>query len=126
MWQPNPAQWRLIWIVAVALILAWPEANGSLAIKAINWAADPFESLPRTPSPIALGLGDDPDAVQQHDAEEAAYFQMYDSSRWVRWRFELRDLRDPFDPSTERQVLVALAIVSALGIWRAESKKEAK
>ena len=34
MWQPNTAQWRVIWIVAVLLILSWPPEKGrSLAIK---------------------------------------------------------------------------------------------
>jgi hypothetical protein len=123
MWQPNTAQWRLIWIVAVLLILAWPVENGSLAVKMINWAADPSQSLPRSPSPLAMGLGDDMEAVQQHDAEENAYYQMYNTSRIARLRLRLRDLEDPFDPSTERQVLVGLAILGALRIWRAEAKK---
>jgi hypothetical protein len=125
MWQPNTAQWRMIWTVAVLLILAWPEENQSLAIKAIKWGVDPFQTLPRTPSPIAPGLGDDVDAVQQHDAEEAAYYYMYSSSRLSRLRLQLRDLKDPLDPSTERQILVGLAILIALSIWRAEGKKEA-
>jgi hypothetical protein len=112
-------QWRLIWIVAVLLILAWPAENGSLGRKAINWAADPFQSLPRMPSPLTMGLDDDMDTVQQHDAEEAAYYRMYGGSRLGRLRLQLRDLQDPFDPSTERQVLAGLAILSALGIWRA-------
>jgi hypothetical protein len=126
MWQPNTAQWRLIWTVAVLVILAWPEENQSLAVKAINWGADPFQTLPRTPSPLAPGLGDDMDAVQQHDAEETAYYRMYSTSRMARLRLQLRDLKDPLDPSTERQVLVGLAILIALSVWRAESKKEAR
>ena len=125
MWQPNTAQWRLIWTVAALLILAWPAENQSLAVKAINWGADPFQILPRTPGPIAPGLGDDVDAVQQHDAEEAAYYYMYSSSRLSRLRLQLRDLKDPLEPSTERQILVGLAILLALSIWRAEGKKEA-
>jgi len=124
-WQPNTAQWRLIWTVAVLLILAWPEDNQSLAIKALNWGVDPYQTLPRTPTPLAPGLGDDVDAVQQHDAEEAAYYYMYSSSRISRLRLQLRDLRDPLDPSTERQLLVGVAILVALGIWRMEGKKEA-
>jgi hypothetical protein len=126
MWQPNTAQWRLIWTVAILLILAWPEQNQSLAIKAINWGVDPFQTLPRTPSPLAPGLGDDMPAVQEHDAEEAAYYYMYSSSRISRLRLQLRDLRDPLEPSTERQILVGLAILVALSIWRAEGKKEAR
>jgi hypothetical protein len=126
MWQPNTAQWRLIWTVAVLVILAWPEENQSLAVKAINWGADPFQTLPRTPSPLTPGLGDDMDAVQQHDAEETAYYRMYSTSRMARLRLQLRDLKDPLDRSTERQVLVGLAILIALSVWRAESKKGAR
>jgi hypothetical protein len=126
MWQPDRIQWRLIWVLAVSVILAWPAEDRSLAVKALNWGADPFESLPATPSPLAMGAGDDPEAVQQHDAEEAAYYSMYNTSRLSRLRFQLRDLDDPFDPSTERQVLVGLAILSALSIWRLETGKERK
>jgi hypothetical protein len=122
MWQPNTAQWRLIWIVAVLLILAWPDGNGSLAIKAINWAADPFQSLPRAPRPLAMGLGDDTDAVQEHDAEEAEYYRIYTTSRMGRLRLRLRDLEDPVSPSTERQLAVGVAILAALGIWRLEAR----
>ena len=70
-----------------------------------------------------MGLGDDMEAVQQHDAEETAYYRMYDTSRIARLRLQLRDLKDPFDPSTERQVLFGLAILIALSIWRVEAKK---
>jgi hypothetical protein len=123
MWQPNAVQWRLIWIVALLLILSWPAQDRSLAVKAINWAADPFQALPLRPSPFALGLGDDMEAVQLHDAEEAAYYRIYNTSRIGRLRLRLRDLEDPFDPSTERQVLVGLAILFALRIWSLEAKK---
>jgi len=113
-------------MAVVCLILAWPAENGSLAVKALNWSADPFASLPATPSPLTIGAGDDPEAVQQHDAEESAYYTMYNTSRLARLRLQLRDLDDPFDPATERQVLAGLAILSALGIWRLEARKEAK
>src|SRR5689334_3173399 len=102
MWRPTPVSWRLIWILAIVSILAWPSQNGSLAVKALNWAADPLKSLPATPSPLALGRGDDTEAVLQHDAEEAEYYRRYNGSRLSRLRFTLRDLDDPFDPSTER------------------------
>ena len=123
MWQPTPTHWRLIWIAAAVSILAWPSQNGSLAVKAVHRAADPFQSLPATPSPLALGRGDDMEAVQQHDAEEAAYYRLYSGSRLSRVRFRLRDAEDPFDPSTERQVLVGLGIVLALLVWRGETKR---
>jgi hypothetical protein len=116
-----PASWRLIWIAAIAAILAWPSQNGSLVVKALNRAADPLQTLPATPSPLALGRGDDMEAVQQHDAEEAAYYRLYNDSWVYRLRFTLRDLEDPFDPPTERQVLVGLGVLLALVVWRRES-----
>jgi hypothetical protein len=124
MWQPTAAQWRLIWIAAICLILAWPADNGSLAIKAVNWAADPFRVLPPAPSPLALGLGDDMEAVLQHDAEETLYYNLYNSSRLARLRFRMRALEDPLDPSTERQMLTGIAIVCALGIWRLQAARK--
>ena len=123
MWQPNRAQWRLIWLVSVLLILAWPTDNGSLTVKTINWAADPHQTLPRRPTPIEMGLGDDVAAVEEHDAEERAYYQMYDASGLSRLRLQARDLKDPLDPSTERQLLVGVAILCGLAIWRAEGKR---
>jgi hypothetical protein len=121
MWQPNRGQWRLIWAVALLAILAWPVQNGSLAVKAVHWAVDPFQTLPPTPRPLTLGRGDDMDAVQEHDADEAAYYTLYKSSRIMRWRLELRDLDEPIDPPTERQVLIGLAIILGLVIWRKEA-----
>jgi len=109
-------------MAAVVWILAWPAQNGSLGVKIFKWAADPLQSLPATPSPLALGRGDDMEAVQAHDAEEAAYYQLYNSSRLSRLRFGLRDLQDPFDPSTERQILAGIGIVLALLVWRQETK----
>ena len=123
MWQPSTAQWRLIWSMALLAILAWPVQNGSLAVKAVHWAVDPFQTLPPTPRPLTMGLGDDMDAVQQHDAEEAAYFNLYKNSRLARWRLQLRDIEEPIDPSTQRQILVGLVIVLALVIWRYETKR---
>ena len=123
MWQPSTAQWRLIWAVALLSILAWPVQNGSLAVKAVHWAVDPFQTLPRTPRPLAMGFGDNMEAVQLHDAEEAAYYNLYNGSRLTRWRLRLRDLEEPIDPSTERQILVGLAILLALLIWRGETRR---
>ena len=84
----------------------------------------PVQTLPPTPRPLALGLGDDMDAVQEHDADEAAYYTLYKSSRIMRWRLELRDSTPkPIDPPTERQVLIGLAIILGLVIWRYETKR---
>jgi hypothetical protein len=123
MWQPNRAQWSIIWTVAALLILAWPPAEGrSLLVKAVNWAADPSGSLPALPAPLPMGLDDNGDAVAAHDAEEAAYYQTRDRSAMNRWRMNVKTATDPIAPQTERQVLVGLAVLSALGVWRLDTK----
>lgn len=119
MWQPNTAQWRIIWIVAIVLILAWPSDRGrSLGAKAINWLADPTDSLPTLPPPLPMGLDDNGDAVAEHDAQENEYYRQYSSSRTTRLRMNLKAANDPFDASTERQILTGVAILSALLVWR--------
>jgi hypothetical protein len=122
-WQPNKAQWRIIWIVALLLILAWPADQGrSLGVKALNWMADPTGSLLTLPPPLPIGLDDNGDAVAEHDAAEAEYYRQYSSSSLTRWRLKLKSSADPFEPATERQILVGVAVLSALAIWRLEKR----
>jgi hypothetical protein len=122
-WQPNTAQWRVIWIVAVVLILGWPADSGrSLAVKVANWLADPANSLPSLPSQLPIGLDDNGDAVAAHDAEEAEYYRAYASSRVTRLRMMLKTASDPLDPPTERQILAGVGILSALAVWRLNGK----
>jgi len=124
MFQPNRAQWSIIWTAAVLLVLAWPGDTGrSLVVKAVNWAVDPAGSLPTLPAPLPMALDDDGDAVPAHDAQETEYYRVRDRSVITRWRMTLRDAGDPFDPSTERQLLVAVAVLSALGVWRLDSRR---
>ena len=124
-WQPNTAQWRVIWIVAVVSILCWPSESGrSLAVKAANWLADPNNSLPSLPSQLPIGLDDNGDAVAAHDAEEAEYYRAYTSSRVTRLRMTLKTASDPLDPSTERQILAGVGILSALAVWRLNGRRE--
>lgn len=119
MWQPNRAQWRIIWLSAVLLIFAWPaDESGSLAVKAVRWLADPEDTLPRLPEPLPMGLGDDGDAVALHDEQDAEYYRLVGSSRWIRTRLKLKAIEDPFLPATERQILIGLGILSTLGVWR--------
>ena len=119
LWQPNKNQWRVIWIVAVFLILGWPPENGrSLGMKMVNWMADPTNALPALPAPLPIGLDDNGDAVAAHDAQESDYYRQYESSRMIRFRLKLKAAGDPFDPSTARQILVGLGILSALVVWR--------
>jgi hypothetical protein len=118
-WQPNKVQWRVIWLVAVLIILSWPPDQGrSLGMKAVNWLVDPLNSLPTPPSPLPIGLDDNGDAVAAHDAEESEYYRVYESSGFTRLRMKLKSAADPFDPGTERQILVGIGVLSALAVWR--------
>ena len=117
MWQPNKAQWRIIWIVAVAMILGWPPDQGrSLAIKAANWLADPTNSLPALPAQLPIGLDDNGDAVAAHDAQEAEYYRHYASSSVTRLRMKLNAARDPLDPSTDGLAAPTLPPVLTPGV----------
>ena len=119
MWQPNRAQWSIIWTVAMLVVLGWPpDAGRSLLVKAVNWGADPGGALPALPRPLPMGLDDNGDAVAAHDLEEAEYYRLHDRSRLTRWRMTLKDMGEPLDPSTERQLLAGIAVLSALGVWR--------
>jgi hypothetical protein len=119
MWQPNRSQWAIIWATTMLLVLAWPPASGrSLGVKILTRAVDPTESLPTYPPPLPMGLEDDGDAVAAHDALESEYYRARDSSRMTRWRMQMKTARDPIDPTTERQVLVGLAVLGALAAWR--------
>ena len=121
MWQPSNSQWRLIWPLAIFLLLAWPAENGSLAVKGIRWLADPGGTLPVFPPPLSMELGDNADAVAEHDAQEQEYYRVLASS--ARTRLRLKELNDPFEPATQRQLLVGLAVIGALLVWRSGAKK---
>lgn len=124
MWQPNTAQWRIVWIVTVLLILCWPPDKGrSLGVKITNWLADPRNALPTMPEQLPIGLDDNGDAVTEHDALEAEYHRQYESSAMTRFRMTLKVAKDPFDPSTERQILTAIGLLSALAVWRINGKR---
>lgn len=118
-WRPDSLQWRLIWILAAIIVLFWPsQQSRSLAIKALNWAADPTNALPRMPGQFSMEDGEDPVAVSAHDDQEAEYNRVYASSRLARLRIRLRDTPDPFEPSTQQQVLAAIGVLGGLLIWR--------
>jgi hypothetical protein len=121
MWQPNRSQWIVICLTAALLVLAWPPDRGhgsSLGMKAARWVVDPSNVLPALPPPLPPGVGDDGDAVAAHDALESEYFRLYNSSAWTRRRLAIKAGADPFDPTSERQWLVAIAVVAALLTWR--------
>jgi len=121
MWQPNRAQWTIICVTVGVLALGWPPDRGhgsNLLTKLAHWVVDPTSALPSVPPPLPPGLGDDGDAVSAHDALEADYYRLYNSSPSTRWRMDVKAAGDPFDPTTERQILVASAAIAALAAWR--------
>ena len=102
-------------------MLAWPPDRGngsSLAVKFIHWVVDPTGALPALPPTLPPGLGDNGDAVAAHDAIEAEYYRLYNSSSTTRFRMNVKAGSDPMDPTTERQILVASAALAALATWR--------
>jgi hypothetical protein len=123
MWQPKTAQWRIIWPVALLLVAAWPsDQDRSLAMKAVSYLVDPTGSLPILPGPLAMGHDDDPDAVDEHDGMTMEYERLYATSWWMRTRLELKVAPDPFNPSTERQLLMAFGVIAALLVWRLDAR----
>ena len=125
MWQPNRVQWPIIWAITLLLVLAWPPDRGrSLLLKSSSWIVDPTGSLPTLPPPLPMGLDDDGDVVAAHDAEEAEYYRARASSWTTRWRMEIREARDPFDATTERQLLVGIVALGALAVWRLNAGTE--
>jgi len=114
------------WLVAfgVLLVFIWPPENDrSLVVKMVNWAVDPGDQLPVLPEPFGLGAGDDPEIVAEHDAQVQAYDSLYEKGGWTRRRLELKVARDPFNPATERQVILALGIVTAFVFWRLNRRR---
>lgn len=124
MWQPNRAQWRIIWVMAIAVVLFWPPANGpSLGTRTVRWLADPTDSLPRLPDELPMSLGDNGDAVAAHDEQAAEYYRLTEGSAWIRSRIRIREVTDPLAPTTMRQLLSAFGIVGALVVWRLGGKR---
>lgn len=124
MWQPNRSQWAIIWTAAVIVMLAWPHDHGrSLLVQGINWAVDPANTLPTLPPPLPMGLDDDGDAVAAHDLQATAYYERYASSPATRWRMDMKAASDPFEPATERQLLVGCSVLSMLAVWQLNTKR---
>jgi hypothetical protein len=122
MWQPSTRQWTIISVLAVLLVLAWPPDEGrSLGVKLVNWAADPMNRLPTLPPTLPFGMDDNGDAVAEHDMIENAYYQARQRSPLTRWRMDLKEAADPLERSTERQILIGLAVAGALLVWRLEA-----
>jgi hypothetical protein len=119
MWQPNNTQWWALVVVAMLIVVLWPPRDDrSLAMKFVNWAVDPRNDLPTLPDQLGFGVGDDPDAVYRHDLQVQQYDALYLQGGWTRLRLQLKVAGDPFNPATERQLLVGLGALTALVAWR--------
>lgn len=127
MWQPSRAQWAIILPITILLVLAWPPSEGkSLGAKALNWIVDPGNTLPEAPTVLPMSLDDDGDAVAAHDAAEQEYNRVYQSSASTKRRMDLKIAGDPFEPTTERQLLIAIGVLAALAVWRLDGRREKK
>ena len=106
----QPTRWWALFGVILFVIAAWPpDGDRSLAAKFVNWAVDPAGELPVLPPQLGYGLGDDPVAVEERDAQVRRYDDLYNQGGWTRKRLELKVAGDPLPRGTERQLLLVLA-----------------
>jgi hypothetical protein len=123
--RPSNSQWWFLLFVALAIVFLWPPRdNRSLAVKFVNWAVDPWDELPIEPEPLPLGAGDNPQAVELHDTQMQQYDAVSLKGGWTQRRLDLKVADDPFDPSTERQILTGMAVMSVFLAWRWGRRKE--
>ena len=124
MWQPDNRQWWILLVTALAVIALWPPSDDrSLAMKFVNRAVDPNGTLPTLPDPLDFAQGDDLPSVEAHDLQTRMYDEAYDKGTLMRLRMDLRDAADPFNPATERQVLVALGVLVTFLVWRSKPQR---
>ena len=115
--QPTTRWWPLFGVI-LFVILAWPpEGDRSLMAKFVNWAVDPAGELPVLPPQLGYGLGDDPVAVEERDAQVRRYDELYNRGGWTRKRLELKVAGDPLPRGTERQLLLVLAAAAIFGVF---------
>jgi len=122
--QSTNVQWWVLLVTALLIVVLWPPSDDrSLAMKFVNWAVDPRDALPTLPGPLGLGQSDDPAAVDAHDLQTRMYDELFERGGWTRTRLELKVWRDPFNPSTERQLLIAFGVIAAFLVWRSNTSK---
>ena len=121
---PAPWQWRSLLGAALTVVVLWPPADGkSLGVTLVNWAVDPTGQLPVLPRQLPLGRGDEPDAVEAHDAAVREYDRRHAEGGWTRRRMALKTAGEPLRPSTMRQLLMAAAVVIAAVAWRVAARE---
>jgi hypothetical protein len=113
------AGWGVLFATTLVIVAAWPPAEGrSLIVKTLNWVVDPADTLPVLPPQLGYGLSDDVHAVEMRDAIVRRYDELYNSSALTRTRLEWKVARDPFDPVTERQLLLIVGVVVGFLVFR--------
>jgi hypothetical protein len=123
MWRPSTGPWWILLTAALLLVALWPPSDDrSLAAKFVNWAVDPADTLPTLPGPLTEAQSDDLAAVNAHDLQTRMYDELYQRGGWTRLRLRLKVAPDPFARATERQILVALGVVTAFVVWRMAGK----
>jgi hypothetical protein len=125
MWRVANGPWWILLAAALLLVSLWPpDEDRSLAAKFVNWAVDPGNTLPTLPGPLTEAQSDDLPAVNAHDLQTRMYDELHQRGGWTRLRLELKVARDPFTRATERQLLVALGVVTAFVVWRIGTRAE--
>jgi hypothetical protein len=116
---PRTPKWWIVVAVTLFVIAAWPpESDKSLIMKFVNWAVDPIGELPILPRQLGYVAGDDPQAVDERDAQVRRYDALYSQGAWMRNRLVLKVAHDPLKPATERQLLLIIAAVAVFVVWR--------
>ncbi len=101
-----------VFLTALLIVSAWPPDNDrSLLVKLANWAVDPADTLPFLPPQLDFGLSDDPQAVEMRDELVHRYDVALNSGAFTRWRLEWKTAKDPFNPATERQLLLLVGVI---------------
>jgi len=114
----------VLFLAVLVIVAAWPPAAGrSLAVKAVNLAVDPADSLPVLPPQLGFGLSDDVQAVEMRDEIVRRYDEMYALGGITRARMRLKVAQDPFNPVTERQLLLVFGVVVAFLTLRSGSQR---
>jgi hypothetical protein len=116
--------WWILLLASLAMVVLWPPQGGlSLGVKFVNWIVDPGDELPILPPQLEMGMGDDPQMVELRDAIVQRYDQMYSRGGLTRTRMDLKVARDPFDPTSERQLLLVFGVVVGFLVWRLEGER---
>ena len=109
----------VLFLTVLAVITAWPPQTGrSLALKLVHVAVDPDGSLPFLPEQLDFGLSDDPQAVDLRDMLVRRYDDALASGPVMRTRLRLKNVTDPLEPSTERQLLLLFTAAVAFSVLK--------